>query len=112
MKIHNLCVLQFVELFYHGSNIRTFFESCGVADLIATCSAGRNRKICEAFVKTGKVSKLNLMKNGTSLGAKSHFLIPKVHHSLQYKTIYMFIYLTKSKISRNKISPKCVDRWV
>nr|CDP99868.1 Bm13970, isoform c [Brugia malayi] len=44
----------FVELFYHGSNIRTFFESCGVADLIATCSAGRNRKICEAFVKTGK----------------------------------------------------------
>ncbi|KAF1761281.1 hypothetical protein GCK72_009536 [Caenorhabditis remanei] len=45
---------KFVEHYYPGSNLETFFESCGIADLITTCYGGRNRKVCEAFVKTGK----------------------------------------------------------
>ncbi|KAI6195473.1 Glycerol-3-phosphate dehydrogenase [NAD(+)] [Aphelenchoides besseyi] len=46
--------VRFVELFYPGSKFTTFFESCGIADLVTTCYGGRNRKVCAAFAKTGK----------------------------------------------------------
>ncbi|XP_037945667.1 glycerol-3-phosphate dehydrogenase [NAD(+)], cytoplasmic-like isoform X2 [Teleopsis dalmanni] len=46
-------MIRFVDVFYPGSKLSTFFESCGVADLITTCYGGRNRKVSEAFVKTG-----------------------------------------------------------
>lgn len=51
-------MIKFVEIFYPGYKLSTFFESCGIAELIANCYGGSNRKLCEQFVKSGKSLKL------------------------------------------------------
>lgn len=47
-------MIAFANRFYDDVKLETFFESCGVADLITTCYGGRNRIAGEEFVK-GKV---------------------------------------------------------
>ena len=44
---------RFIQEYFPKAKDSTFFESCGVADLIVTCYGGRNRKCAEAFVKAG-----------------------------------------------------------
>ncbi|XP_005807608.1 glycerol-3-phosphate dehydrogenase [NAD(+)], cytoplasmic [Xiphophorus maculatus] len=49
-------MISFAKVFCSNCPVKPaiFLESCGVADLITTCYGGRNRKIGEAFAKTGK----------------------------------------------------------
>jgi len=62
-------MMKYGEYFYPGGNPATYFESCGVADLVTTCYGGRNRKVSAAFV-TRKKSIVELeteMLNGQKL---------------------------------------------
>lgn len=54
MRIGLAEMRRFAETFFKGVKQETFFESCGVADLIVTCFFGRNRKVAAAFVKQKK----------------------------------------------------------
>ena len=85
---------KFCKVFYTGVKDETFFESCGVADLITTCYGGRNRKVAEAHVLTGKsfteleTELLNGQKLQGTLTAK------EVHEILSRKGIagqYVFV---------------------
>ena len=51
MRIGLMEIRNYSKLFYKGIEDNTFFESCGIADLITTCNGGRNRKAGAAMVE-------------------------------------------------------------
>lgn len=80
-------MIKFVDVFYPGAKLSTFFESCGVADLITTCYGGRNRKVSEAYVTSGKsiVELEKEMLNGQKL--QGPITAEEVNFMLKNKTM-------------------------
>ncbi|XP_059967904.1 glycerol-3-phosphate dehydrogenase [NAD(+)], cytoplasmic isoform X1 [Mesoplodon densirostris] len=79
-------MIAFTKLFCSGPvSPATFLESCGVADLITTCYGGRNRKVAEAFARTGKsIEQLEKeMLNGQKLQGPQ--TARELHSVLQHK---------------------------
>ena len=54
IRIGMMEIIKFSRMFYKGTELSTFLESCGVADLITTCFGGRGQRVAEAMVRTGK----------------------------------------------------------
>ncbi|KAJ3373521.1 Glycerol-3-phosphate dehydrogenase [Kappamyces sp. JEL0680] len=101
---------RFARQFYEGVEESTFFESCGVADLITTCYGGRNRKVAEARVLTGKsfeqleVELLNGQKlQGAGTAKEVHQILADKHLIHEYP-----MFTTVYRICYENLNPKAI----
>jgi glycerol-3-phosphate dehydrogenase (NAD+) len=99
---------KFAQTFYPNIKPHTFFESCGIADLIVTCYSGRNRKVAEAFVCTKKSfdeleqELLNGQKLQGTLTAKEVYEILSANEKTKEFPLFLTIY---------RISFEGLDPW-
>lgn len=107
IRIGLMEMIRFVDIFYPGSKLGTFFESCGIADLIATCFVGTDRRVSEAFIRTGK-SFAELEKE--MLGGKplpGPFTAGEVIHMLRNKNVEdeFPLFTSIHKICKGELKP-------
>ncbi|EDO25633.1 predicted protein, partial [Nematostella vectensis] len=97
---------KFTKLFFKDSKDEVYFESCGIADLITTCYAGRNYKVSTQFAKTGKsmdeleTEMLNGQKLQGTLTLKEVVEVLEQKNKLEefplFKTLFEIIFQNKS----------------
>ncbi|KAH7487896.1 hypothetical protein PRIC1_011552 [Phytophthora ramorum] len=103
---------KFCFKYFDGVKEDTFFESCGIADLITTCFGGRNRKCAEAFVtqKTTWEELEQTMLNGQmlqgTLTSKEVYGILKEHNAIDQFPLFAAIY----RIAFEGADPKTITQ--
>ena len=105
IRIGLLEMKKFAKMFYDNVKDETFFESCGIADLITTCLGGRNRMVAEQVVLTGKtfqeleVQLLNGQKlQGLSTAFEVNEILNQkgiVHEFPLFNAVYEICYLKR-----------------
>lgn len=101
-------MVKFGHRFVQGCETNTFFESCGVADLVATCHGGRNRLLGETVVtsdKTIRQLEKEILKGQSFQGplvAKEIYFVLKENDLLDNFPLFEAIYL----ICQREMDPK------
>ncbi|ORX58029.1 glycerol-3-phosphate dehydrogenase [NAD+] [Hesseltinella vesiculosa] len=78
----------FGKTFFGGVHTETFFESCGVADLITTCSGGRNARVARTFIQTSDSKTMDELERELLNGQK-------LQGTTTAKEVYQFLQLQK-----------------
>ena len=64
-------MINFCQRFFpQGFDKGTFFESCGVADLVATCAGGRNARCARAYAEANGTKTLEELEQELLNGQK------------------------------------------
>lgn len=98
IRIGLIEMIRFSKELFPTVSDSTFFESCGVADVITTCFGGRNRKVAEAHVVTGKSfdelekELLNGQKLQGTLTSKEVYLILQQRNKLNEFPFFVKVY--------------------
>jgi glycerol-3-phosphate dehydrogenase (NAD+) len=93
----------------------TFFESCGVADLIATCYGGRNHRVAEEFAKHGgnksfSALEAEILKGQKLQGVLTSMEVQSVLESKGLEKAYP-LFMTVNAIIRGHLKPKDISRF-
>ncbi|KAJ9562467.1 hypothetical protein OSB04_007627 [Centaurea solstitialis] len=105
----------FSKLLFSSVKDNTFFESCGVADLITTCLGGRNRKCAEAFAKNGGKRSFDELEAEMLQGQKLQGVstAKEVFEVLKYKGwLEMFpLFTTVHEICVGRLPPSAIVEY-
>uniref|UniRef100_A0AC35G5E5 Glycerol-3-phosphate dehydrogenase [NAD(+)] n=1 Tax=Panagrolaimus sp. PS1159 TaxID=55785 RepID=A0AC35G5E5_9BILA len=101
-------IVRFVNQYYPGAHLSTFFESCGLADLVTTCYGGRNRRVCEAYVKSDKSLKeveKELLNGQSAQGPLTAEEVVELLKKTNSESSYP-LFVAVDKICKNELKPK------
>lgn len=93
----------------------TFFEACGVADLIASCYGGRNHRIGKAFAEAGGTKtfeelEVELLKGQKLEGVPTSYELQSVLTTKGWQKEYP-LFTTVNAIARGLFEPKDIQRF-